>query len=103
MRVSSNYLLIENCVTADCCYGLEKVLAISSLRTAARLAPMAAGGLILATVGGSVLHLLPGTILLILRGVGCTVYVLLFAILPENPNYWAYIFRLWYALLWELT
>lgn len=92
MRVSSKYLLIEHCVPADCCHSLERVLAISSLRTTAWFAPMAAGGLILATVGGFVLHLLPGTILLVLSGVGYVVCVLIFAILPENPNYWAYIF-----------
>ncbi len=53
---------------------------------------MAAGGLVLATVGGLILHLLPGTILMVLSGVGYVVCVLLFAIIPETPNYWAYVF-----------
>lgn len=53
---------------------------------------MAAGGLLLATAGGFILHLLPGTILLIFSAIGYVVCVLLFAIMPENPNYWAYIF-----------
>ena len=53
---------------------------------------MAIGGLVLALIGGFFLHLLPGTILLGLSGIGYLVSVLLFAIIPENPNYWAYIF-----------
>lgn len=53
---------------------------------------MAAGGLILATVGGLILHLLPGTILMVLSGVGYLISVMLFAIIPEQPNYWAYVF-----------
>jgi len=53
---------------------------------------MAAGGLFLATAGGFILHLLPGTILLVISAIGYIVCVLLFAILPDNPNYWAYIF-----------
>lgn len=53
---------------------------------------MAAGGLVLATVGGLILHLLPGTILMVLSGLGYVMCVLLFAILPEQPNYWAYVF-----------
>lgn len=53
---------------------------------------MAAGGLVLATVGGLILHLLPGTILMVLSGLGYVISMLLFAIIPDNPNYWAYVF-----------
>jgi MFS family permease len=53
---------------------------------------MAAGGLILATVGGLILHLLPGTILMVLSGLGYVMSVLLFAIIPDRPSYWAYVF-----------
>ena len=53
---------------------------------------MAAGGLLLAITGGLILHLLPGTILLILSGTGFLMSMLLFAIMPERPNYWAYVF-----------
>jgi MFS family permease len=53
---------------------------------------MAAGGLILATLGGFILHLLSGTILLVISGLGFLLSMILFAILPESPNYWAYIF-----------
>ena len=53
---------------------------------------MAAGGLILATVGGFTLHLVPGEVLLVLSGLGYVMSVLLFAIMPDNASYWAYIF-----------
>ena len=53
---------------------------------------MCIGGLILATIGGLILHLLPGRILLLISGICYILSVLLFAIIPTNPNYWAYIF-----------
>lgn len=53
---------------------------------------MAAGGMILATAGGFLLHLLPGTLLLIFSAVGYIVCVLLFAVMPDDPSYWAYVF-----------
>jgi MFS family permease len=53
---------------------------------------MAAGGLVLATVGGFILHLLSGTLLMVVSALGNVVCVLLFAVIPEHPNYWAYIF-----------
>ena len=53
---------------------------------------MAAGGLILATVGGFILHLFPGNVLLAISGVGYVLCVLLFAVIPNDPNYWAFIF-----------
>ncbi|KAF2267567.1 MFS general substrate transporter [Lojkania enalia] len=71
---------------------IELVLGASPLLTTAYFTPMCVGGLILATVGGLILHLLPGTILLLISGTCYIVPVLLFAIIPENPNYWAYIF-----------
>jgi MFS family permease len=71
---------------------IEEILGASSLQTTAWFAPMAAGGLILATAGGLVLHIFSGTILLIISGVGYVISMLLFAIIPENPSYWAYIF-----------
>lgn len=60
--------------------------------TSAWFAPMCVGGLILSTIGGLILHLLPGTILLLISGTCYIMCVLLFAILPEHVNYWAYIF-----------
>ncbi|KAF1965982.1 MFS general substrate transporter [Bimuria novae-zelandiae CBS 107.79] len=71
---------------------IEEVLGASPLLTSAWFAPMCIGGLILATIGGFVLHILPGRILLLISGTSYVISVLLFVILPENPNYWAYIF-----------
>lgn len=71
---------------------IENVLGASALQTTAWFAPMAAGGLILATVGGLVLHLLPGTAMLIISSCGFLVSTLLFAFMPDSPNYWAWIF-----------
>jgi MFS family permease len=52
---------------------------------------MAAGGVILATVGGFTLHLLPGRVLLIIAGAGSIISVLLFALIPEGGSYWAWV------------
>jgi MFS family permease len=71
---------------------IEQVVGASPLLTAAWFAPMCVGGLILATVGGLILHLLPGRILLLISGIAYILSALLFAILPESFNYWAYIF-----------
>jgi MFS family permease len=71
---------------------IQNVLGASALLTAAWFAPMAGGGLILAIVGGFILHLLPGTILMIVSALGNLACVLLFAIIPEQPNFWAYTF-----------
>jgi MFS family permease len=71
---------------------IEEVVGASPLLTAAWFVPMCVGGLILATIGGLILHLLPGRILLLISGAAYILSALLFAILPETFNYWAYIF-----------
>ncbi|KAI1209118.1 membrane transporter [Annulohypoxylon truncatum] len=71
---------------------IQTILAIKPLLAAVWFAPMAAGGIIIALVGGVTLHRLPGTILLLLSGTGLVLCSLLFALLPENPNYWAWVF-----------
>ncbi|XP_014552343.1 hypothetical protein COCVIDRAFT_19554 [Bipolaris victoriae FI3] len=71
---------------------IKDVVGASSLLTAAWFTPMCIGGLILATIGGLVLHLLPGRILLIISGVAFILSTLLFAILPAQFNFWAWIF-----------
>ncbi|KAL1620350.1 hypothetical protein SLS54_006134 [Diplodia seriata] len=53
---------------------------------------MAAGGLILSTVGGLVMHLLPGKALIVLAAAVQVVCCLLFALMPDHPNYWAWVF-----------
>jgi MFS family permease len=64
----------------------------SALTTAVWFTPMAAGGIVLATVGGFTLHLLPGRLLLIISACGYLACCLLFAFAPIDANYWAYIF-----------
>ncbi|KAF2643888.1 MFS general substrate transporter [Massarina eburnea CBS 473.64] len=71
---------------------IEEVLGKTPLLTTAWFAPMCIGGLVLVTVGGLVLHLLPGRILLLISGTAYILCALLFAIIPESPNYWAYVF-----------
>lgn len=53
---------------------------------------MAAGGLILATVGGFTLHHLSGTILMVISTTGYVISVIHFALMPSKPNFWAWIF-----------
>ncbi|KAF6816679.1 MFS multidrug transporter [Colletotrichum sojae] len=71
---------------------IETVLHMSPLLTAVWYIPMIVGGLVIATVGGFTLHLLPGRVLLAVSGVGNLLCVLLFAVIPDSPNYWAYVF-----------
>ncbi|KAF3766894.1 MFS general substrate transporter [Cryphonectria parasitica EP155] len=70
---------------------LTNVMKYSTLQTALAFTPMAAGGVILCTVGGFTLHILPGRLLLVLSGAGYLISVLMFALIPENGSYWAYI------------
>ncbi|KAK2042395.1 major facilitator superfamily transporter [Colletotrichum somersetense] len=71
---------------------IETVLHVSPLLTAVWYLPLIIGGIIIGTVGGFTLHLLPGRVLLAISGVGNVLSVLLFAVSPENLNYWAYVF-----------
>jgi MFS family permease len=71
---------------------IEQVVGAGPLLTAAWFTPMCVGGLILGTIGGLILHLLPGRMLLLISGAAYILSTLLFAILPENFHYWAYIF-----------
>lgn len=71
---------------------IEQVAGTGPLLTTAWFTPMCVGGLILATIGGLILHLLPGRILLLISGTAYILSTLLFAILPQSFNYWAYIF-----------
>ena len=73
-------------------YHISEYMGASALKTAVWFAPMAAGGIILATVGGFTLHLLPGRLLLIISGLGSLACCILFALAPKDGNYWAWIF-----------
>ncbi|KAK0704521.1 major facilitator superfamily domain-containing protein, partial [Lasiosphaeris hirsuta] len=71
---------------------ISEYMGASALQTATWFAPMAGGGIILATAGGFTLHLLPGRVLLIISGLGSVASVLLFALMPNDANYWAWVF-----------
>ncbi|KAI9158231.1 Drug resistance protein [Paramyrothecium foliicola] len=71
---------------------IELVIGHSALLTAAWFAPWAVGGVILSTASGLILHILPGRVLLVITMVAKLLAVLLFALMPRNPNYWAWVF-----------
>ncbi|KAH7158973.1 major facilitator superfamily-domain-containing protein [Fusarium sp. MPI-SDFR-AT-0072] len=71
---------------------MELVLHRSPLITAVWYIPMCVGGLIIGTVGGFTLHFLPGRVLLFISSLANAITMLLFALMPENPNYWAWVF-----------
>ncbi|KAH6897376.1 major facilitator superfamily-domain-containing protein [Thelonectria olida] len=71
---------------------IEQVLGQSPMTTAVWYTPLCAGGLLLGTIGGLTLHLLPGRLLLVISAVANLLCGLLFAIMPEDPSYWAYVF-----------
>ncbi|KAJ6447232.1 MFS multidrug transporter [Purpureocillium lavendulum] len=83
--VFSVYLFYTN-------FYIETILGKSALLTAVWFAPWAASGVILSIFAGLILHVFPGRVLLIFSGICKVVAVLLFAFIPENPNYWAWVF-----------
>ena len=68
------------------------MLNVPSFLAALWFAPLAAGGIIIALIGGMTLHRLSGTLLLLLSASGFLVCVLLFAVMPEQPGYWPWVF-----------
>lgn len=46
----------------------------------------------MATTSGLILHLLSGKVLIIASGISKVIAVLMFALMPDNPSYWAWIF-----------
>lgn len=77
---------------------IQLVLGRRALITAAWFGPWAAGGLLLSTMSGLILHVLPGRVLIIMSGTSKVLAVLFFALMPDNPNYWAWVFP---AMLFE--
>ncbi|PHH84487.1 hypothetical protein CDD83_1860 [Cordyceps sp. RAO-2017] len=83
--VFSMYLFYSN-------FYIQLILGRSALITAVWYGPWAAGGLVLSLLSGSILHILPGRVLLIISGTSKVLAVLFFALIPDNPNYWAWVF-----------
>ena len=65
---------------------------MSPLLTGTWFAPWIAGGIFFATTSGLILHMLPGRVLLVFSGVCKVIALLLFALMPAHPNYWAWVF-----------
>jgi len=70
----------------------QNILHATPLLVVAWYIPMVLGGLALALIEGFILHLVSGRILLIISAFGALGCQLLFANLPDNPNYWAWLF-----------
>ncbi|KAH8736509.1 major facilitator superfamily domain-containing protein [Ilyonectria robusta] len=83
--VYSIYLFYSN-------FYIISILKKDSMTAAVWFAPWAVGGLFLAVSSGLLLHILPGRLLLIVSGTCKIVAVLFFALMPDHPNYWAWVF-----------
>ncbi|KAF7542416.1 hypothetical protein G7Z17_g11592 [Cylindrodendrum hubeiense] len=83
--VYSIYLFYAN-------FYIISILKKDSMTAAIWFAPWAVGGLFLAVSSGLLLHILPGRLLLIISGTCKIAAVLFFALMPDNPNYWAWVF-----------
>jgi len=70
----------------------QNILHATPLQVVAWYVPMVLGGFALALIEGLILHLVSGRILLIISAFGALGCQLLFANLPDNPNYWAWLF-----------
>lgn len=74
---------------------IQEIIGKAPLLTAVWFAPMAAGGIVLATVGGFTMHFLPGRVLLVIAGLGGIAQMLLFAVMPDYAGprtFWAFVF-----------
>jgi MFS family permease len=69
----------------------QRVAGKAPLESAIYFGPWAIGGLLFAMFSGLMLHVIPGRILLIISGISKAVALLFFALMPEHPNYWAWI------------
>ena len=71
---------------------MQDILHATPLQVSAWYVPMCAGGVFISVVGGYVLHLISGTLLMLIAGLAWIINSILFAVAPEDANYWAYIF-----------
>lgn len=69
----------------------QRVAGKTPLESAIYFGPWAIGGLLFAMFSGLMLHVIPGQILLIISGISKVAALLFFALMPEHPNYWAWI------------
>ncbi|RSL71937.1 hypothetical protein CEP54_001066 [Fusarium duplospermum] len=71
---------------------IKSVLGKDPMTASVWFAPWAAGGMVLSISSGLLLHILSGQIILILCGVAKVIAILLFALMPNSPSYWAWVF-----------
>ncbi|KAK0391385.1 hypothetical protein NLU13_0885 [Sarocladium strictum] len=72
-------------------YYFQRVADKTPLESAIYFGPWAIGGVLFALFSGLMLHVIPGRILLLISGISKAVALLFFALMPEHPNYWAWI------------
>lgn len=70
----------------------QRVANKSPFNAAVYFWPWIVGGLLFAMISGLMLHIIPGRWLLAISGVSKAVALLFFALMPEDPNYWQWIF-----------
>lgn len=71
---------------------MADIMKADPILISAYFTPMCLGGVIISVAGGYVLHKVPGTLLVVISGGGWIVSSILFAVAPNNANYWAYVF-----------
>lgn len=71
---------------------MTDVMNVGPMQQVAWFAPMAVGGLFIASVGGLVLHRLSGTVTILVAGAAWVVPPLLFALAPPGAGYWPWVF-----------
>ena len=76
----------------DVLISIEKVIGMSPLLTSVWFTPWCASGVVLAAMSGLLLHLVSGWLLLIISCIASVIAIILFALMPESPNYWAWVF-----------
>lgn len=72
-------------------HSIQEILHKAPLLAALWFAPWAIAGVFLAIISGFILHLIPSSVLLFISGGATLTAVLLFALMPEDPNYWAWV------------
>ncbi|GME55969.1 uncharacterized protein K452DRAFT_315629 [Neofusicoccum parvum] len=73
-------------------YYMTELMNVGPMQQVAWFAPMAIGGLLIASIGGLVLHRLPGTVTILVAGAAWIVPPLLFALAPPGAGYWPWVF-----------